>query len=56
MRPAGEAYIVTNTPAGIRVEPTELEGAVYADASGKTLYRWPQKNLRNGNAGDPTGT
>lgn len=56
VRPAGESWIGTATPSGIRVEPTELEGPVYADAAGKTLYRWPQKNLRNGNAGDPTGT
>jgi predicted lipoprotein with Yx(FWY)xxD motif len=54
-RPEHEAFIVLATPPGIQVEATELEGPVYADAAGKTLYRWPQKNLRNGNAGDPTG-
>ena len=56
VRPSGEAFVTQALPAGIRVEPTELEGPVFADASGRTLYRWPQKNLRNGNAGDPTGS
>jgi predicted lipoprotein with Yx(FWY)xxD motif len=56
VRPGGEAYIPAELPVGIQIEPTELEGPVFADASGRTLYRWPQKNLRNGNAGDPTGT
>jgi predicted lipoprotein with Yx(FWY)xxD motif len=56
VRPGGEALVTPELPAGIRIEPTELEGPVFADASGRTLYRWPQKNLRNGNAGDPTGT
>jgi predicted lipoprotein with Yx(FWY)xxD motif len=51
----GESLVVPALPLGIRIEPTELEGWVFADASGRTLYRWPQKNLRNGNAGDPTG-
>ncbi len=52
----GEEFVAPALPVGIRIEPTELEGPVFADASGRTLYRWPQKNLRNGNAGDPTGT
>ena len=56
VRPGGEHAMTTDLPVGIRIEPTELEGPVFADAAGRTLYRWPQKNLRNGNAGDPTGT
>ena len=51
-----EGFVAPVLPLGIQIEPTELEGPVFADASGRTLYRWPQKNLRNGNAGDPTGT
>jgi predicted lipoprotein with Yx(FWY)xxD motif len=56
VRPGGEGFVAQALPAGIQIEPTELEGPVFADASGRTLYRWPQKNLRNGNAGDPTGS
>ena len=56
VRPSGEVFVTQALPAGIQIEPTELEGPVFADASGRTLYRWPQKNLRNGNAGDPTGS
>ena len=56
VRPDAEASVPQALPAGIHIEQTELEGPVFADAAGHTLYRWPQKNLRNGNAGDPTGT
>ena len=56
VRPGGEDFVTPELPVGIRIEPTELEGPVFADAAGRTLYRWPQKNLRNGNAGDPTGS
>ena len=56
MRTGDEAFVAQPLPTGIRIEATELEGPVFADAAGHTLYRWPQKNLRNGNAGDPTGT
>ena len=56
VRTGSENFVTTDLPSGIQIEPTELEGPVFADASGRTLYRWPQKNLRNGNAGDPTGT
>ncbi len=56
VRTGGESFVAAALPVGIQIEPTELEGPVFADASGRTLYRWPQKNLRNGNAGDPTGT
>jgi predicted lipoprotein with Yx(FWY)xxD motif len=43
-------------PAGIHVEPTELEGPVFADAAGRTLYTWPQHKLRNGYSGEAPGT
>jgi pimeloyl-ACP methyl ester carboxylesterase len=56
VRPSGEVFVTQALPAGTQIEPTELEGPVFADANGRTLYRWPQKNLRNGNAGDPTGS
>ncbi|MDY6949259.1 MAG: hypothetical protein SXG53_26515 [Pseudomonadota bacterium] len=47
-----EAYVKVPMPAGIQVIGTELDGPVFADANGKTLYSWPLKNLRNGDTGD----
>lgn len=47
-----EAIVATPLPAGIKVMPTELEGPVFADEKGMTLYVWPQQQLRNGNLGD----
>src|SRR5690606_29244332 len=37
---------------GIQVVPTPLDGPVYADAEGRTLYSWPLIALRNGSTGD----
>ena len=48
-----EPYLSVPMPPGFRVEVSELEGAMFADARGRTLYSWPQHELRNGNAGDP---
>ena len=53
--PATEAYVIVPLPPHFRVQSTELEGPVFADAQGKTLYRWPFKNLRVGTTGDPKG-
>jgi len=50
-----EAYVHVAMPPGLRVADTELEGPVFADASGKTLYIWPREELRNGSAGDNRG-
>jgi predicted lipoprotein with Yx(FWY)xxD motif len=50
-----ESYIREPMPPGFRVQATELDGPVFADRRGKTLYRWPFKTLRNGNTGDPKG-
>jgi len=47
-----EDYVRVPMPPGIQVVQTELEGPVFADAQGKTLYRWPLKDLRNGDVGD----
>jgi predicted lipoprotein with Yx(FWY)xxD motif len=47
-----EDYLRAPMPPGIQVIETELEGPVFADASGKTLYTWELKNLRNGDTGD----
>ena len=51
----GESYRPVPMPPGVRVEATELDGPVFADAKGKTLYQWPLQLLRNGPAGDPVG-
>ncbi|HEV7431680.1 MAG TPA: hypothetical protein VGN77_01455 [Steroidobacteraceae bacterium] len=53
--PATEAYIHAPLPPHFRVEATELDGPVFADARGHTLYTWPFKIMRVGNTGDPKG-
>jgi predicted lipoprotein with Yx(FWY)xxD motif len=40
-------------PPDFQVISTELEGPVFADARGRTLYKWPVAALRNGYVGDP---
>src|SRR5690349_9218009 len=47
-----EEYLRVPMPPGFNVEHTELEGPVYADAKGMTLYYWPHDTLRNGVTGD----
>ena len=49
---AQEAYLEEELPPGIQVVATALEGPVYADAQGRTLYTWPLIALRNGSTGD----
>ena len=50
-----EAHSHVAMPPHFKVEATELEGPVFADSNGHTLYSWPFKLLRVGNAGDPKG-
>jgi len=50
-----EEYVHVPMPPHFKVEATELEGPVFADPKGHTLYTWPFKLLRNGNTGDPKG-
>jgi predicted lipoprotein with Yx(FWY)xxD motif len=50
-----ESYIREAMPPGFRVEATELDGPVFADPRGRTLYRWPFRNMRNGVTGDGKG-
>src|ERR1700761_1950325 len=52
---AHEAYLAVPMPPGIHVEATELDGPVFADAAGHTLYIWPFKAMRHGVTGDPEG-
>ncbi len=49
---ARESYFEEELPPGIQVVATALDGPVYADAQGRTLYRWPLRALRNGSTGD----
>ena len=56
MAAAGEVYRPEPMPSGFRVEATELEGPVFADERGMTLYSWPQHKLRNGYSGEAAGT
>jgi predicted lipoprotein with Yx(FWY)xxD motif len=43
-------------PPGFQVVITELDGPVFADANGRTLYSWPSRRMRNGYTGEPKGT
>ena len=52
---AVEDYIRSPLPPGFQVTNNELEGPVFADASGRTLYIWPLLALRNGDAGEQKG-
>jgi predicted lipoprotein with Yx(FWY)xxD motif len=52
---AVEQYESTPMPPGFQVLNNELEGPIYADAAGKTLYTWPFKALRAGESGDQIG-
>jgi len=52
---ATEEYVEIPMPPGFSVQATELEGPVFADPNGKTLYRWQLQSLRNGDLGDRKG-
>jgi predicted lipoprotein with Yx(FWY)xxD motif len=51
-----ENYRPVATPSQVRVASTELDGPVFTDSKGRTLYNWPLRELRNGIAGDHAGT
>lgn len=50
-----ERYVSVPMPPGYHVEPTELDGPVFADSEGHTLYIWPSHRLRNGYSGETQG-
>jgi predicted lipoprotein with Yx(FWY)xxD motif len=52
---AQEAYLDEPLPSGFQVIISPLEGPVFADARGRTLYSWPLGSQRNGAAGDRMG-
>ena len=47
-----EDYVREPVPPGVKVEVSELEGPVFANAQGRTLYIWPRQSLRNGSLGE----
>src|SRR5579862_7235395 len=49
---AREDYLPEPIPSGFQVAINELEGPVFVDQSGQTLYTWPLHGLRNGDVGD----
>lgn len=50
-----EDYVKLPIPPGFTVQHNALEGPVYADEEGRTLYRWPVRGLRNGDVGERRG-
>jgi predicted lipoprotein with Yx(FWY)xxD motif len=50
-----EAYIREPLPPGVQVVGTEVDGPVFADANGRTLYIWPQREMDNGLVGEAKG-
>lgn len=53
--PLTEPYRQVPLPPHFRIEATELDGPVFADPRGRTLYIWPFKIMRVGNTGDSKG-
>jgi predicted lipoprotein with Yx(FWY)xxD motif len=51
-----EDYQHVPMPPGFAVQYTDVDGPVFVDARGRTLYTWPLQTLRNGDAGDHVGT
>ncbi len=47
-----ETFVTEPMPAGFSIQATELEGPVFADERGMTLYRWPYDTMRVGTTGD----
>lgn len=52
---AKEQSQIVPLPPGFQVIQTDEDGPVFATAEGRTLYRWPFIQLRNGDAGDQKG-
>ena len=50
-----EAWREVPMPPGFQVVITETEGPLFADAEGRTLYKWPHHKHRNGYSGETPG-
>src|SRR5689334_9971810 len=42
-------------PAGFGVQPTDVDGPVFTDSRGMTLYTWPYRNMQREGMGDRRG-
>ena len=51
-----ENYVREPMPQGFKVMVSPVEGPIYTDANGKTLYTWPRHELRNGGTADMKGS
>lgn len=47
-----ETFVNEPMPPGFGVQVTELDGPVFTDERGMTLYRWPYDTMRVGTTGD----
>ena len=47
-----ETYVSEPLPPGFSVQASELDGPVFADERGRTLYMWPYRGMRVGATGD----
>lgn len=52
---ATQEYVDEQMPTGFQIVNSELEGPVFANAAGLTLYIWPRSGMRVGTAGDQPG-
>lgn len=50
-----EQYQDNPMPPGFSVQHTDVDGPVFVDSRGMTLYTWPLDRLRNGDAGEQKG-
>lgn len=48
-------YTYEPMPPGFQVVISPVEGPVFADAAGRTLYTWPKRGLRGGAVGEDEG-
>jgi predicted lipoprotein with Yx(FWY)xxD motif len=50
--PAVEVSLEEPRPPDFGVQPTDVDGPVFVDSRGMTLYIWPYRNMELGGAGD----
>lgn len=50
-----EDYVRAPIPPGFQVVVSEVEGPIFANAQGRTLYVWPKRSLRAGVQGEDLG-
>jgi predicted lipoprotein with Yx(FWY)xxD motif len=51
-----EAYVQESMPPGFKVFVSPVEGPIYTDVDGRTLYKWPRHEMRNGGTADMKGS